>query len=171
MIRLQVLDNALRTTLKRIQSRAEAPARLFRRIWRDQQTKTQLMFSRLGRGDGRYRGEYWPPFARLYIRKTTGQEIPAWGGVPKIRGEGTVKGRKRPSGTRITPQSLLMRDTGYLASAAASAFRIDRRGTRATIGTPVKYAWKQNEMRRFMKWTRDDRRLYRQWAAKELMQK
>ena len=171
MIRLTVLDTALRAKLKQIQKRAEAPIRLFRRIWRDQRTKTQLMFSRLGRGGGRYRGEYWPPFVRLYIRKTTGQEIPAWGGVPKIRGEGVVKGRKRPSGQRITQSSLLMRDTGYLASAAASAFRIDRRGTRATIGTPVRYARRQNDLRRFMKWTREDRVLYRQWAAQELMRK
>ncbi len=170
MIRLTVLDTALRAKLERIQKRAEAPIRLFRRIWRDQRTKTQLMFSRLGRGNGRYRGEHWPPFARLYIRKTTGQEIPAWGGVPKIRGEGTVKGRKRPSGKRISSEDLVMRDTGYLASAAASAFRIDRRGTRATIGTPVKYARRQNELRRFMKWTRDDRILYRRWAAQELME-
>lgn len=56
----------------------------------------------------------WPSFAPQYTRKTDGVTVPAWGGVPKLRGKGNVKGRMRPSGKRITPNSKILMDTGTL---------------------------------------------------------
>ena len=56
----------------------------------------------------------WPSFAPQYTRKTDGVTVPAWGGVPKLYGKGAVKGRKRPSGKRITPSSKILMDTGTL---------------------------------------------------------
>lgn len=68
-----------------------------------------VTFQQQGRRDEH---ESWKPFADQYTRKTDGVTVPAWGGVAKIRGKGTVKGRKRPSGKRITKSSMLLQDTG-----------------------------------------------------------
>ena len=66
-------------------------------------------------GEGKREGhEAWKPFSDQYTRKTDGVTVPAWGGVPKLYGKGQVKGRKRPSGKRITPSSKLLQDTGTL---------------------------------------------------------
>lgn len=43
---------------------------------------------------GSVRGVLWPSLAPQYTRKD-GTVVQAWGGVAKVRGKGTVKGRKR----------------------------------------------------------------------------
>lgn len=171
MIRMRVIDDRVRARLAHVDRAAKRPPDVFwRRIARDQRTLTQLMFSRLGRGEGIFRGERWEPFRPQYTRKTDGVEVPAWGGVPKVRGEGAVQGRKRPSGTRITPSSLLMQDIGRLVGQAASVHRIIRGGQAVEISTPAEYARKQNEARTFMKFTRADKRRYSRWAARMLIE-
>lgn len=84
---------------------------------------------------GTFRGVTWPGMKPQYTRKD-GTEVPAWGGVPfaltgfkrgaktKITwksGEmrigstsGSVKGKKRPSGKRVTQSSIMMQDTANL---------------------------------------------------------
>lgn len=88
-------------------------------------------------GGGSMRGHSWAPMAPQYTRKD-GTVVPAWGGVPRVRegfrkrvkgpergkstGErmsnvsGTVSGRRRPSGKRVTQTSVINMDTGTLKS-------------------------------------------------------
>ena len=105
------------------------------------------------RHGGTYRGVTWPPYADQYTRKTDGTVVPAHGGVKKLRGRGNVKGRKRPSGRRITSSSNLLRDTGTLAAAAGTAWRFENKRHRLIMSTegPAKtYAPKQARTRRFL---------------------
>lgn len=86
--------------------------------------QTDLMFEKAGGpgsavAGGEYRGVTWPGFASQYTRKD-GTEVPAWGGVPRADGKGSVKPRLRPSGQPVTPASLLVQDTGRLRQRAAS---------------------------------------------------
>jgi len=119
-------------------------------------------FKKLGKG-GTNRGVTWKPFAPQYTRKADGVTVPAWGGVNKVRGRGKVKGRKRPSGTRITRQSKLVQDTGTLRSRAAAVIRMTR--TTGELGPNLNYATKQNEKRPFLFFTKGDGRKYNQVLA------
>lgn len=103
-----------------------------------------------GRGQASHRGVSWPGFAPQYTRKD-GTVVPAWGGIPKVRGKGMVKGRKRPSGTRLTPVSALMQDTANLRGKAITAlFRQSK--TALSFGTPeaVDYAGEQAARRPYL---------------------
>lgn len=108
---------------------------------------TDRTFKRLRRG-GTYRGVTWRDWAPQYTRKD-GTVVPAWGGVPKVRGRGTVKGRLRPSRTRVNRTSALMQDTNTLRSRAAlTMFQLSN--TRIRFGTNLRYASKQQAMRPFL---------------------
>lgn len=109
------------------------------------QSVTVNTFKRLKKG-GSFRGVTWPGFAPQYIRKD-GTVVPAEGGIPKVRGEGTVKGRKRASGKRVTASSNLLRDTGRLQASALS--RVKKTKTVMVMDTPEKYAGWQNQLRPF----------------------
>lgn len=103
-----------------------------------------------GRGNATHRGVSWPGFAPQYTRQD-GTVVPAWGGIPKVRGKGMVKGRKRPSGTRLTPVSAIMQDTGNLRGKAITAlFRQTK--TAISFGTPesVNYAGEQAARRPYL---------------------
>jgi hypothetical protein len=106
-------------------------------------------------GSGRHRGVSWPGFADQYTRKTDGVTVPAWGGVPKVRGKGKVKGRRRGgrrnAEKRVEPSSAIMQSTGNLrGKATAHTFRRNR--NLLTFGTTpsVKYAAHQAEMRPYL---------------------
>lgn len=171
MIRFRMVgDRRLKARLAHMNDTAQSPKRLWDRIHRDQQTLSALTIRALSDGGGSYRGVQWPGFRPQYVRED-GTEVPAWGGVDKVRGKGRVKGRLRPSGTRVTARSLIMRDTGYLASAAASVRKTRRSGRLLIIETPVKYAAPQQSMRPFMFFTRADRQKYRKWAAEIIMER
>lgn len=115
--------------------------------------QTDLMFERAGGPGsaligGSYRGIYWRPFSPQYLR-ADGTLVPAWGGVDKVRGRGQVKGRKRPSGQRVTLHSLLMQDTGRLRSRATTGMvRLTPRSIE--FGPNLEYAAHQNAMRPFL---------------------
>lgn len=64
-------------------------------------------------------GETWDPMRPQYTRKD-GTEVPAWGGIAKVRGKGTVKAKMRPSGQRVTPTSIIGKDTGGLTASIMS---------------------------------------------------
>ena len=97
--------------------------------------RTDATFSKLRRG-GKFRGVTWSPWAPQYTRQD-GTVIPAWGGVRKVHGRGLVKGRKRPSGTRVTKQSRLMEDTGNLRSQTHTNWRITKRLMRGRVRAPL----------------------------------
>ena len=103
------------------------------------------MFSRLKRG-GKYRGATWRWFAIQYVRRD-GTVIPAEGGIRKVRGQGTVKGRKRHSGRRIKKDSSLMQDTAVMKNAVLAQQRI--RGRILVMDTPTDYAGFQHRLRPF----------------------
>lgn len=98
-----------------------------------------------------YRGATWKSYAIQYRRKTGGVVVPAWGGVPKIRGEGQVKGKLRPSGRRISARSNIMRDTGRLSAAAGQSRRWTDGGMTLEMFTRgIAYGPRQQSLRRFL---------------------
>lgn len=111
--------------------------------------QTGFTFRTLARG-GTFRGVTWPWYAHQYTRVTDLVTVPAQGRVPKVRGKGTVKGKKRPSGQRITGRSNLMRDTGRLAAAAGMTLRFSASGKTMILGTNVSYAARQQALRPFL---------------------
>lgn len=106
-----------------------------------------LQFSRNRKG-GRSRGVTWKPFSPQYLRSTDGVEVPAWGGVKKVSGVGTVLGRKRPSGRRVDQSSNLMQDTGKLRASRAQLNFLSDKFIR--FGPTVLYARMQNSLRPFL---------------------
>tara|TARA_Y100000310_G_scaffold331632_1_gene405561 strand:+ start:22861 stop:23406 length:546 start_codon:yes stop_codon:yes gene_type:complete len=113
--------------------------------------QTDSMWEMLSQGGGTHRSKRWKPFAPQYTRKTDGVTVPAHGGVPKIKGQGMVQGRLRPTRTRVTAASALMDDSGNLRGKAASAvFRQTKHAL--TFGTPksVNYADRQNQLRPYL---------------------
>lgn len=139
-------DKDAQRLLSRIRDRGSdwrPAARLFHR---EMILRTDSMFERLRRG-GTYRGEYWRYFAIQYIRKTDGMVVPAWGGVPKIRGKGLVKGRKRHSGARIQEGDAVGQDTGHLRRSALQAVRLWLR--QMTMGQNVNYDSAFSRIREF----------------------
>lgn len=122
--------------------------------------QTDLMFEEAGGPGsavhgGRARGVYWPPFAPQYVRKSDGVVVPAWGGVPRVRGGGRVQPRKRPSGQPITPASLLVQDTGRLRQRAAREY-VEVSPASLVFGTRLEYAPYQQELRPFLFVTDED---------------
>lgn len=162
---IEIEDEGLRQRLQLVARRSAHPVGLYTRIHAHQRAESGLMFRQLRKGGSR-RGVYWPWFSPQYTRQD-GTVVPAQGGIAKVRGKGMVKGRRRPSGRRVTAASNLMRDRGILATAVASVRRIQ--GDRVEIATPVTWALWQQTLRPFSFFTRDDLRLYKQWAAEELL--
>jgi hypothetical protein len=112
--------------------------------------QVDTMWDVLSSGGGTHRGVRWKPFAPQYTRKS-GTTVPHYGGIPKVRGKGRVKGRLRPSGRRLTAASQLMQDTGTLRSrATATVFQSTR--TRLSFGTSpsLTYAEQQAQARPFL---------------------
>ncbi len=117
-----------------------------------------VQFSRLRRG-GSSRGVRWKPFAIQYLRKTDGAKVPAHGGVTRIRPawaptgqrrgptRGTVLGKKRPSGRRITRSSNLMQDSGTLRATRAQINFLSKDIIK--FGPTVSYAARQDQLRPF----------------------
>ncbi len=133
----------------RLKQRLRQPRALLRRIHTYMIGRTAMMFRRLAHG-GTFRGVTWD-FYKPQYRRSDGVEVPAWGGVGKLRGSGTVRGRRRPSGRRITPASNLLRDTGRLAAAAGASARYRRGGMSLEMVTGnVAYAAYQAKSRPFL---------------------
>ena len=102
------------------------------------------IFARLRNG-GTHRGVTWRYFADQYTRKADGVTVPAWGGVQRLRGRGTVQGRKRPSGARVKQGDAIMQDTNTLRSRALASVRITR--FRLVMGNNLTYGAAQQAMR------------------------
>lgn len=110
---------------------------------------TGIMFRKLGKG-GTHREITWKPFAPQYKRKD-GTLVPAWGGIPKVRGTGNVKPKKRPSGQAITSSSLLMQDTVKLRAGRLQLQQLTP--GRIKMGPTVVYAEHQHSMRPWIYFT------------------
>ena len=106
-------------------------------------------FKRLKKG-GTFRGVTWKGFAPQYMRDD-GTVIPAEGGVPKVRGEGVVLGRKRgETDSRVSKSSNLLRNTATLQNSALN--RVYMKKTLMvmdTRGLAAKRAGWQNQLRPF----------------------
>jgi len=141
-------DSGLITRLQVLSAAIEDPRPVLLEFQAYMRQQTVEMFERNAHG-GAHRGKTWPPFKPQYTRKTDGMVVPAWGGVPKLRGGGMVLGRLRPSGKRITPTSNLMRDYGAMYQRAGMALRWEDNGKTIVMATPQSYAPKQQKMRPF----------------------
>lgn len=106
---------------------------------------------------GTVRGEDWAGFADQYTRED-GTVIPAWGGVAKVRGRGNVKGKLRPSGKRVTEQSIIGQDTGRFRRALlASKPHITGKNTLTIGGESLPdYAEHVNALRSVVHWAPKD---------------
>jgi hypothetical protein len=152
MIELSVDSRELRDALRRIGDRGadgHVPLTLFYQEWK---AATLTDWSAIRAPGGSFRGAPWRGMKAQYTRKTDGVEVPAWGGVPRmkrkythtgdrikwVKGRAvriapmvklekagdykrTVKGKKRPSGKRVTTQSVINMDTGALKNAILTA--------------------------------------------------
>jgi len=136
-----------------LESRGDGMTKVFRVFSRYMGVMTDNMFKKNARG-GVWRGVTWKYFAPQYTRKD-GTVIPAWGGVAKVRGEGNVLGRKRPSGARIQKGDSVVQDTGTLRNnATLGVAHITK--TKMRIGTNINYAAAQQKMRPFLFFTKRD---------------
>lgn len=119
-------------------------------IHRNMKARVDSVFVKNKKG-GTHRGVTWDYFAPQYTRKTDGAVVPAWGGVKKLRGRGKVKGRLRPSGSRVTSRASLLQDTNTLRARALLARRITN--TSVVMGSAgPSYSRYQHNLRPFVFW-------------------
>ena len=129
---------------------------VFREFAQYMRTTTDNTFRALRHG-GTYRGVTWDYFAPQYTRKTDGVTVPAWGGVPKVKGSGNVKARIRPSGAPVSPGDSIVQDSGVLRSRAALV--VQMKPNVLELGPQgVTYAKYQQAMRPFLFFTPKDAR-------------
>ena len=141
----------------------------FREFAQYMRVTTDNTFQKLRHG-GTYRGVSWDYFAPQYTRKTDGVTVPAWGGVPKIRGSGTVKGRLRASANvRVKAGDSIVQDSGTLRARAATVLQMSPTVLRlGPKGTPLKYARYQQKARPFLFFTKYDGKMLVDIAVKQL---
>jgi len=108
--------------------------------------KTRDTFDKLSDG-GSYRGVTWERLAPQYTRMD-GTVIPAHGGVKKVRGQGSVKGRKRASGKRVTSSTNIMRDAGKLSRGGSLGTLITR--DKLILRSGLSYGKFQQRMRAWL---------------------
>lgn len=150
----EVKDKNVREALGELSEKVDGLRQPFEMFAQYMRVTTDKTFDRLRKG-GKFRGVTWRYFAPQYTRKTDGVTVPAWGGVPKLRGRGKVKGRKRPSGARIANGDAVMQDTMTMRSRAALVIHMDK--YMARLGPQgVNYAGYQNAMRPFLFFTKRD---------------
>lgn len=153
--KLSVDDKELQRLLDKVEKTLGGDVRP---IWREfasyMRTVTDNTFRALRHG-GTYRGVSWDYFAPQYTRKTDGVTVPAWGGVPKVVGTGTVKGRLRPSGARVSAGDSVVQDLEVLRSRAAL---VTHMGAKLLRLEPqgVDYAGYQSRRRPFLFFTPKD---------------
>ena len=153
-MRVQVKDEAVLRALNKVEDRADHLKPVFLRFAQYMRVETSKTFDALRTG-GSYRGVRWRYFAPQYTRKTDGVTVPAWGGVPKLRGRGNVLGRKRPSGQRVAKGDAIMQDTGTMRSRAALVIHLKKHS--GTLGPQgVNYAAQQQAMRPFLFFAKAD---------------
>ncbi len=147
-IELTLNDEALQKVLNGVEKALGHGQAIFREFSIYMRQATDNMFQFLGKG-GTHRGVTWQGWADQYLQKTTGVTVPAWGGVPKVYGAGSVLGRKRPSGARVDQSSNLMQDWGTLRANAALTTYLGKDLLR--MGPQgVSYAGEMQEMRPFL---------------------
>lgn len=154
LLELTVEDAGLRRDLERFADLAadgHKPLLAFYSTWK---AVVGRAWGQIKAKGGNFRGESWPGLADQYTR-ADGTEVPAWGGVPRAgrgfkkrsrgpernkstgermgRVSGMVSGRRRPSGRRVTEQSVINQDTGALKSAILTN-RPDVTASRLRIG-------------------------------------
>ena len=152
-VTVKVDSEALELRLKGLGDVARDMRPAFRRFAQYMRVQTDNTFEAMRTG-GQHRGVHWPYFAPQYTRKD-GTVVPAWGGVPYANGNGTVKGRKRPSGRRIRRGDALMQDTMTMRARAALVQHMGRNVAR--LGPQgVKYAAVQQARRPFLFFTKQD---------------
>jgi len=152
--KLKVRDQAVRRALQQLAETPDGLRQPFKRFAQYMRVQTDNTFEKLRNG-GVYRGVAWRYFAPQYTRKTDGVTVPAWGGVPRLYGQGSVLGRLRPSGQRIVKGDALMQDTNTMRSRAALVTRMDRHMARLGV-QGVNYAPQQQAMRPFLFFTTKD---------------
>lgn len=122
---------------------------------------------RASRG-GAYFGKRWAPMQDQYTRQTDGVTVPAWGGVTKLQGKGKVKAKKRPSGQRVSKNSVLMQDTGAMRNSwLGSRPHIDENVLSIGLGA-LEYTKHQEKRRRFAFWARNDERMLANEVQREV---
>lgn len=138
----------VRAALETLERRGGDVRVVWRRFLQYMRVQTALTFQALRTG-GVYRGVRWSYFAPQYTRKTDGVVVPAWGGVPKIRGTGLVLGRLRPSRTRVRQGDAILDDTSTLKGRATTYVPVLNKHE-LRFGTNLGYARFQARRRPFL---------------------
>lgn len=121
------------------------------RAYMVREVQTQILVAGQGATGGTARGATWEPYAPMYTRRD-GTVVPAWGGIPKVRGEGTVKGKKSGSGRRISRGSRFFEHVK-----AGSLLSVHHRDDNSIIIGPTSgFAAKQNSLRQYAFYTNKD---------------
>ena len=152
---LTLEDEGLRKLLDLLEDKLGGDVRpIFREFAQYMRTQTDNTFSALRHG-GTFRGVTWDYFAPQYKRKSDGVTVPAWGGVPKVRGSGKVKPRIRPSGQPVRKGDSIVQDNETLRGRAALVLQMKPQllelGPRG-----LNYAAAQQSMRPFLFFTNKD---------------
>lgn len=93
---------------------------------------------------GTARGVRWDGYAPQYTRRD-GSTVPAWGGVAKVRGKGTVQGKRNGSGRIISKGSRMLANVK-----PGSLLTVHHRDNNSiSIGPTSGFAARMNTMRQF----------------------
>ena len=173
MMELQIQDEAVKKLLSQVDKALSTGRAVFKEFSVYFRQVTDNTFKKLRHG-GSYRGVSWDYFAPQYTRKTDSVVVPAWGGVPKIKagyakktktiklktksikiiqfgktGGKNVRGKLRPSGTRVKQGDSVVQDSGTLRARAALVVAL--KSEKLVVGPQgVSYAADQQEMRPFL---------------------
>lgn len=170
---LTVDDRQLRVLMRRLDKAGADGTIPLKQLDRVVRTEMGVQWGNArAQGGGTVRGEQWDSMKPQYMRKD-GTVVPAWGGVAKVRGRGKVKGRKRPSGQRVTPSSVIGvdRTSGGLRNAIVKSPPVIVRELRRTtlfIGANLPSYGERilgYDNRNILRWTRGDLVKYRRIAV------
>ncbi len=135
------------------------------------QIMRQIRQSAVSRGGGA-RGASWAPYKPYYTRRD-GTVVPAWGGIPKVRGQGEVKGRKRHNQTRISANDRFFAGVKNPGSLVRRRITVGPNDATLTLRTTAAVSAAQNAMRPFLFFqTGKDlpvlQRIFQRWFDRQL---
>jgi len=97
-----------------------------------------------------HRGVKWKYFVPQYVRADS-TVVPAWGGIPKVRGRGLVKGRLRDSTTRrVHKGDSVMQNLGKMRKALLQDNTLLPDMLIMRVDDNQGKVYRQNELRQFM---------------------
>jgi len=135
LMELRIDDAQLKRALKELGEAAEDGRKPLLAFYSDWKAMVTREWGKVRVTGGTFRGDAWAAMKPQRYR-ADGTPVPAWGGIPKVRGRGNVKGKLRPGrkDVRIKPTNILNKDTGTNLQDKMLATRPDVTKSRLRIG-------------------------------------